>query len=77
MAAISKALLETALTLDPDERAQLANKILASLHQEEDGVEQAWSEEITRRAREVREGRAELVDGPSSLRAIRERLQRP
>lgn len=76
MAAISEALLETALTLEPDERAQLANKLLASLDEEEEGVEQAWSEEITRRAREVRAGRAELVDGPSSLQAILDRLQR-
>lgn len=76
MVAISEALLETALTLEPDERAELANKILSSLDDEEEGVEQAWCEEITRRAREVRAGRVDLVDGPSSLRAIRERLQR-
>ena len=75
MAVTRKALLESALTLEPNERAHLANDLLASLDDTEDNVEEAWAEELVRRARAVREGRAELVDGPASLRAIRERLQ--
>jgi Putative addiction module component len=101
MVASRKVVLEEALALEPEARAQLANELLsepseseerdlvahallASLDGEEgtDGssmepsIAQAWAEEITRRASDVRAGRAELVDGPTSLRAIRARLQR-
>jgi hypothetical protein len=77
MAATSKELFEAALGLDPEERAHLAHELLASLEVEDEGVEEAWRDEIVRRAREVLEGRAVLVDGEASLREVRERLQRP
>lgn len=77
MVATSKELLEAALSLEPDERAHVARELLASLEGEDEGVDEAWRDEITKRAREVREERAELVGGPSSFAAIRERLRRP
>ena len=77
MVATSKELLEAALGLEPDERARLAHGLLVSLDGEDEGADEAWVAEVTKRARDVREGRVELVDGPSSLQAIRERFRRP
>lgn len=77
MVATSNELLEAALSLEPDERARLAHELIASLDGEDEGADEAWREEIVKRARDVRDGSVALVDGPSSLRAIRDRLRRP
>ena len=46
---------EEALTLEPNDRAQLAAELLASLDDVEDDIETAWAAEIQRRAAEARE----------------------
>ena len=48
-------LLEDALSLEPNDRAQLAAQLLASLDDVEEDVEAAWAAEIQRRATEARE----------------------
>jgi putative addiction module component (TIGR02574 family) len=40
------------------DRAELAYFLLTSLEPEEEGVEEAWREEISRRMAEIRSGRA-------------------
>ena len=55
MADVTK-LLQEAMTLPLDERARLAEELLASLDEMEHDVEAAWAAEIQRRAQEVRDG---------------------
>lgn len=66
-------LLEEALALPPDERADLAANLLGSLDEGQDeGVEEAWAEEIGSRVEEVESGRVK----PISWSEARERLLR-
>jgi putative addiction module component (TIGR02574 family) len=54
-----------ALSLPPDERAELAAKLLQSLDADEDvseaEAEEAWDVEIERRVLELREGRVKAI----------------
>lgn len=51
----ARKVLEDALRLEPNDRAQLAARLLASLDDVEEDVEAAWAAEIQRRAAEARE----------------------
>ncbi len=53
-----------ALRLARHERARLAQKLIASLD-EEDEIEQAWAEEAERRYEELRDGNVEAL--PASV----------
>ena len=65
-------LLEDALRLDADERAQLAEELLASLDDVEDEVESAWAAEIAKRAADARMSLAsEDEDWRSALADVR------
>ena len=50
----ARKVLKDALTLEPNDRAQLAAELLASLDDVEDEIEAAWAIEIQRRAIEAR-----------------------
>jgi len=65
-------LLDKALTLSVEERGLLINRLVESLDDEpaEEGVEEAWAEEIKRRVDDVRSGKAETVP----IERIKERL---
>ncbi len=53
--AASQDLLTRALELEPQERARLASRLLASLHPERDDEAQAaWNDELVKRAQEAR-----------------------
>ena len=53
----SKTLQEAALSLPPDERAALAEKLLSSLDEPSEAeLERAWLSEAARRARELDRG---------------------
>lgn len=70
-------LLEDALTLAPNERAELAAELLASLDVHEADVEMAWAAEIEKRAAEARENPDDDEDWRSVLAEIqREVLSR-
>jgi len=45
-------------TFSPQERAELAYAFLQSLDDEDEGVAEAWEAELSRRAAEIRSGRA-------------------
>ena len=77
MTSATMEILQAALVLPADEGAQLAHELLASLDGEDASADEAWRDEVVKRAREVHEGRVALVDGESSFRTIRERLRRP
>ena len=70
-------ILKGALSLPPGERAMLADHLLASLdgpNQKE--IDAAWAEEAERRAREIDEGKVELIDGEVVMERLRARFRR-
>jgi hypothetical protein len=66
------ALLRQALELAPEERADLAAELLASLEPDEDAetVRKLWAEEMQRRARRVLAGESEGEDWPTVYRRL-------
>jgi putative addiction module component (TIGR02574 family) len=54
-------LLKRALALPVDERAALANTLLDSLETENESVEEAWNEEVARRMKDLKAGKAVTV----------------
>jgi putative addiction module component (TIGR02574 family) len=67
-----------ALALPLDERAALAKELLLSLEEDEPaeaGAEEAWAEEIGRRAQAVADGTATLVDWADAEKRIMARLK--
>lgn len=69
-------LLPAALALPTKERAKLAREILHSLHQTDDAdIADAWVDEIDRRAQEVEDGSAQMVDWEVARDQIAQRLK--
>jgi putative addiction module component (TIGR02574 family) len=67
-------LLEKALTLSTEERGELAARLIDSLDDgpAEEGVEEAWQEEINRRMDDIRTGRVKTIPGEQVLRELAE-----
>jgi putative addiction module component (TIGR02574 family) len=59
-----------ALKLSPEERAQLADRLVASLFKDQD-IEDAWSAEVERRIEEIESGRAKLIPAADSIARAR------
>ena len=73
-----KALLDQALQLPDDERAEMAALLLRSLDAVTDeGAEEAWDREIERRLAEVDAGTVELVPWDEAKRRIFGSLDEP
>lgn len=73
--ALPEKLIAEALRLPTAQRAELAHKLLTSLHKEGDEPgEESWSKEIERRAREVLDGEVETIEGELVLARARARL---
>ncbi len=70
MAADLKALEEQALELPPEQRAELADRLLASLFKDHE-IESAWVEEVERRITDIEQGRSSLVPLTESLARAR------
>ena len=69
-------LTEQALGLSEADRAELAHRLLLSLEEvEEEGVEQAWEEEIAKRVERIKNGTAKGRPAEDVLRDLRARLQ--
>jgi len=76
MAATVTELTEQALGLPESERAKLAHRLLLSLEEvAEEGVEEAWEEEIARRVERIKNGTAKGRPAEDVLRDLRARLQ--
>ena len=70
-----KQLRDRALELPPDERARLAQEIIASLDgPSEQDASEAWVSEIERRVQEVRAGSVKLVNWKDVRARIVKRL---
>ena len=59
-----------ALKLPPEERAQLADRLVASLFKDQN-IEDAWSAEVERRIEEIESGRAKLIPVADSIARAR------
>jgi putative addiction module component (TIGR02574 family) len=59
-----------ALKLSPEERAQLADHLIASLFKDEE-IEDAWAAEVERRIDEIESGRAVLIPAADSIARAR------
>ena len=72
-----KRALDLALELPPEERAELARDVLASLDGEPDpDCAQAWDSEITERMAKLESGQSKPVGWDEALRRIDDRLRR-
>jgi len=70
-------ILSAALSLSPDERAMLADHLLASLDgPDQKKIDAAWAEEAERRMREIDEGKVELIDGELVTARLRSRFKK-
>ncbi|MGA9967348.1 MAG: addiction module protein [Terriglobales bacterium] len=69
-------MLEKALTLSPQERGLLIDRLVDSLDEgpAEEGVEEAWAEEIKRRVDDIRSGKVEMIPGEEVRRRLAARL---
>lgn len=61
------------LGLPPRERARLAEVLISSLDEGAE-IEQAWSEEIARRAEELHSGKVKAVPAKQVFQELRSRL---
>lgn len=68
----------TALNLDEDQRAELAKTLINSLDKSnnhnqvmEDGLDQAWEEEIKRRKEDIQSGHVKPIAGEEVHKAAR------
>lgn len=64
-------LLDEALQLSPEERAEVAAKLLASLEEKQEDVQAAWAAEIARRAADTDADLDDEEDWRTSLNEIR------
>lgn len=65
------------LALSEAERAELAHELIQSLDSPRDnGVEDAWEQEISRRIGEIDAGQADLVERAEFRKRIRAKLER-
>ena len=74
MSGNSKSILDAALSLPAEDRAEIAERLMFSLddrHRAE--IETAWEGELQRRANEVDRGDVLLIPGDEAMRRLRER----
>ena len=76
MADLVSELTERAKALPPEDRARLAEELLASLDPGEDEVEAAWDSEIRKRIAEVENGAVRLVPADEAFAQVRQALRR-
>ena len=71
--------LEKALALSAQERGLLIDHLIESLDEgpAEEGVEQAWDEEIKRRVDEIRSGKVKMIPGEQALQELTRRAPSP
>lgn len=65
-----------AKALSPEERARLAEELLASLDPHDMDVEAAWDEVLRRRIDEVEHGSVQLVPADQAFAQVRRALRR-
>jgi putative addiction module component (TIGR02574 family) len=68
--------LEKALTLSVQDRGLLIDRLVESLDEgpAEEGVEEAWAEEIKHRVDDIRSGKVKMIPGDQVRRRLAARL---
>jgi len=74
MADLISQLAAQARTLPPQDRARLAEELLASLDPQDTEIASAWSEELRRRLDEIESGHVELIPAEQAIAEIRRSL---
>ena len=69
-------LTERAKALSPEDRARLAEGLLASLDSSEEEVDAAWDAEIRKRIAEIENGTVQLIPGAEGFAQVRQALRR-
>jgi putative addiction module component (TIGR02574 family) len=70
-------ILSAALSLSHDEKAMLADHLLASFDgPEQKRIDALWAEEAERRMREIDDGTVEAIDGEVVMQRLRARFKR-
>jgi len=59
-----------ALTLSPEDRAQLADRLITSLFEDHD-IENSWAAEVERRIEEIESGHVTLIPAADSIARAR------
>jgi putative addiction module component (TIGR02574 family) len=69
-------LLEKALALSTQDRGLLIDRLIESLDEApaEEGMEEAWAEEIKSRVDEIRSGKVKMIPGEEVRRLLASRL---
>lgn len=71
-----KEIEHSALNLDPENKARLANKLLQSIYGEiEQDIEQAWIQEVQKRRESLKSGEASLHSSTEVISEARKRLK--
>ena len=74
MSGKTKSVLDAALALPADDRAEIAERLMLSLdEQRQREIEDAWAAEIQRRMDEVDRGEVAMIPADEAMRRIRER----
>ena len=63
-----------ALQLPPEERSQLADRLITSLFEDHE-IEAAWAEEVERRIADIESGRSKLVPVAEAIARVRTSLK--
>ena len=63
-----------AMKLTPEERARLADRLIASLSDDAE-IEEAWAVEVERRIAEIEAGRAPVVPAAEAIARARDALK--
>ena len=69
-------LIAEALRLPKEERERFAEELLSSLEEPEDDVARSWAHELTRRSRDLAEGRAKTIGWDTAEAEVLEDLKR-
>ena len=69
-------LTERAKSLPAEQRARLAEQILATLDPQDEDVDAAWDEEIRKRIEEIETGRVKTVPSEEAFAQVRQALRR-
>lgn len=63
-----------ALALTPEERVRLADRVIASVFEDED-IEEAWSAEVEKRIDDIEAGRTSLILAGQSIARARNAIE--
>lgn len=70
----SQVVLEEALKLIANKRAEVVERLIASLDEAPDtDVEQAWQEEVQQRLQQIERGEVELIDSDTVMAELRKK----